>query len=200
MTAIKGFLDLIATQPLDEQTKERYYKIINDEIERMSGMISDILDYSRGDIRLNVKKANVKDFMNRIKILYERIMKSRGIQFELKPKYKGEIEMDEEKMRRVADNLLKNAMEACASGDTITLSTGKVDGRVFFSVEDTGSGIPEEVVDKIFEPFASYGEGHGTGLGLAVSKKIVEQHGGEIEVSSKPGKGSKFTVWLPVLQ
>ncbi len=81
----------------------------------------------------------------------------------------------------------------------ITLNTRKEGEGVAVDVQDDGAGIPPEVMSKIFDPFFTTKEvGKGTGLGLSISYKIVEQHGGKISVVSKPGEGTKFTVWLPL--
>jgi signal transduction histidine kinase len=96
-------------------------------------------------------------------------------------------------------NLVTNAVQAMENGEgTITLTTRSEDGGVALEVADTGKGIPEDVLPKIFDPFFSTKEvGKGTGLGLSVSYKIVQQHGGRIDVESTPGVGSRFTVWFP---
>ncbi|MDA8433862.1 MAG: DUF3365 domain-containing protein [Nitrospiraceae bacterium] len=107
---------------------------------------------------------------------------------------------DAEKMKRVFTNLLLNSVQAMKTGGTIMIRTEydreKKGVRILFS--DTGPGIPEGMKDKIFEPFfTTKPPGEGTGLGLAVSYGIVEEHGGEISVSSKEGEGVSFSLWFP---
>jgi signal transduction histidine kinase len=96
-------------------------------------------------------------------------------------------------------NLITNAAQALpATGGEITLTTRADGGGVAVEVADNGKGIAPEVLPKIFDPFFTTKEiGKGTGLGLSISYKIVQQHGGRIEVASEPGKGTRFTVWLP---
>jgi two-component system NtrC family sensor kinase len=96
-------------------------------------------------------------------------------------------------------NIITNAVQAMEGGNgTITLTTRSEGAGVAVDVADNGKGIPEDVLPKIFDPFFSTKEvGKGTGLGLSVSYKIVEQHGGRIEVQSQPGEGTRFTVWFP---
>ncbi len=111
------------------------------------------------------------------------------------------MHMDEKKIRQVLINLLMNARHAVGEQGHITVSTryDKVGRHVMISVADDGYGIDEKNIDRIFDPFfTTKSTGEGTGLGLAVSYGIIKNHGGEIRVESEPGKGSVFTVILPV--
>jgi signal transduction histidine kinase len=110
---------------------------------------------------------------------------------------------DAEKMKRVFTNLLLNSIQAMKTGGTITIKTGydreKTGIRMTFS--DTGPGIPKGIMDKVFEPFfTTKPPGEGTGLGLAVSYGIVEEHGGEISVNNEEGGGASFSLWFPLLE
>jgi signal transduction histidine kinase len=108
------------------------------------------------------------------------------------------IAIDPERMRRVLINLLDNAAQAMTEAGRerkITVSTAHVGGRFELAIEDTGSGIPSDVLPKVFEPLFST-KSFGTGLGLPMVKQIIEQHGGTIAISSEPGKGTKVTVRL----
>ena len=103
-------------------------------------------------------------------------------------------------LQQVLLNLSLNACAAMPQGGRITISTGIADGAVMMKVRDTGRGIKEEHLDRIFELFFTTQEvGKGTGLGLSVTYGIVEQHGGQVEVQSKEGQGATFTIYLPVL-
>jgi signal transduction histidine kinase len=98
-------------------------------------------------------------------------------------------------------NLLVNAAQAIPEKGEITVRTGQTGDEVFIAISDTGSGIPAETLLRIFEPFfTTKPVGKGTGLGLAISYDIVQKHKGRIEVESTVGKGTTFTVWLPVDQ
>ncbi len=106
-----------------------------------------------------------------------------------------------QQMHQVVSNLLVNAAQAVASGGEITVSSWCEDEYVLFSVEDTGTGIPAEIVKRIFEPFfTTKPVGKGTGLGLTITYHNVRKHHGEISLISEPGKGSIFTVKLPIRQ
>ncbi|MGA7075823.1 MAG: ATP-binding protein, partial [Halobacteriota archaeon] len=106
------------------------------------------------------------------------------------------VEADPLLMHRVFANLFLNAMQAMPDGGTLTVSAAVEDGSVAISVRDTGTGIRTELQNKLFKPLFT-GKAKGTGLGLAVVKRIVEAHEGQITVESEVGKGSTFTVRLP---
>lgn len=112
-----------------------------------------------------------------------------------------EVECLPSQINQVALNLLTNAAHAIEGRGCITVRTGQQDDMVWFEVEDTGQGIKAEHLGRLFEPFfTTKPVGEGTGLGLALSFSIVQKHGGRIEATSEEGQGSRFRVWLPILQ
>jgi signal transduction histidine kinase len=94
-------------------------------------------------------------------------------------------------------NLVKNAMQAMTTGGTLTLQTGESSEGVWLSVADTGGGISQEQIARIFEPFYTTKK-KGTGLGLMIVQRIVRAHNGRIELESNIGKGTTFRIWLPL--
>ena len=109
------------------------------------------------------------------------------------------ILMDREQMKQVALNLLLNAVQAMPGGGILTLKgQNSKDGQwITISIQDSGVGIPDEDMNKLFDPFFSTKEG-GIGLGLSIAHRIIDQHHGKIEVESNPGKGTLFSIWLPI--
>lgn len=107
------------------------------------------------------------------------------------------VQADPDRMEQLFLNLFLNAMDAMEPGGRITLASGVEEGKVEISIADTGPGIPKEDWERIFQPFVTTKEG-GTGLGLTISRRIAEEHGGGIRVHSRPGRGATFTVFLPV--
>ncbi|MCP4754104.1 MAG: histidine kinase, partial [Proteobacteria bacterium] len=110
-----------------------------------------------------------------------------------------EVLIDPDQIKQVFINLINNASDAIVDSGSITVSTMAKDGNILVTVKDTGAGISQEQIDKIFDPFyTTKGVGKGTGLGLSVSLGIVESMGGKIEVQSIVGSGSSFTIRLPI--
>lgn len=110
-----------------------------------------------------------------------------------------EVMLDRKYLKQALLNIVKNAIAAMPEGGTLTMSVTSANDELLLSVTDTGIGIPEELQPKIFEPYFTTKE-TGTGLGLTITFKIVKEHNGEITVTSKPGKGSTFTIHIPVPQ
>jgi two-component system NtrC family sensor kinase len=111
------------------------------------------------------------------------------------------VECRPSQINQVFMNLLVNAAQAIPKHGHIALRSGRTEEQVWFSIADDGDGIPAEIQARIFDPFfTTKPVGNGTGLGLSVSYGIIDKHGGHIEVSSPPGQGSTFTVWLPICQ
>lgn len=106
------------------------------------------------------------------------------------------VEGDEAQLRAVALNLVRNSRESMPGGGTLRVRTRRADGGVELEVEDTGGGMPPEVLARIFEPFYTTKE-RGTGLGLAYARRVVAEHGGRIQCDSAPGRGTTFTIRLP---
>lgn len=108
---------------------------------------------------------------------------------------------DEEQIRQVFVNMIMNAMQAMESSGVLTLRTCNDASGIEVEIRDSGSGIPAENVDKVFDPFfTTKPSGIGTGLGLSISRKVIESHGGSVEVESEPGKGTRFIIMLPVAE
>lgn len=166
-------------------------------IERVKQIISALKDFSRKDEMClqqvdlhNAIETTLSVAWNELKYKAE-ITKEFG-DLPLVTCHRGQI-------NQVLMNLLVNAAQAIEGFGKITVRTGVSEDRVWIDIADTGTGIDPMLVNRIFEPFyTTKGVGQGTGLGLALAHHIVHQHGGEIKVTSEPGVGSCFTVWLPI--
>jgi signal transduction histidine kinase len=104
-------------------------------------------------------------------------------------------------LNQVFMNILSNAIDAIDDKGTITITTSKTNGLIHVSIKDSGHGIPQDIREKIFDPFyTTKGVGKGTGLGLSISQSIIEKHKGNIKVKSENGKGTEFIISIPVKQ
>ena len=134
---------------------------------------------------------------------YEVLAKKQDVTLNLfAPEDALDIEMDAQRIAQTVANLLSNAIKFSPRGSCVTVTCGEEANGVFIEVSDTGRGIPVAQQDQIFSAFfqsqdEDTSEKQGMGLGLHVSKTIVELHGGHIAVHSEPGKGSRFRIWLP---
>ncbi|TSA11270.1 MAG: two-component sensor histidine kinase, partial [Betaproteobacteria bacterium] len=163
----------------------------------MAEIVGNLKDFSRLD-RSKVTSFNLNDGLTSSLGLARHMLKSVKV-----TRLFGEIPnvtCAPSQINQVFLNLITNAAQAFGPADgEITLTTREDNGGVAVEVADNGKGIAPDVLPKIFDPFFTTKEiGKGTGLGLSISFKIIEQHGGRIQVASEPGKGTRFTVWLPL--
>jgi signal transduction histidine kinase len=172
--------------------------IIREEIRRLDTLVNDFLLLSRTN-RMSLRSVKIGDLADELVGLLEpeanaaQVTFGRGHLGDVAPA----IQVDPEKMKQVILNLLRNAIEAMPTGGSIVVETGLVGGRVCLRVRDSGPGLPTDV--DVFQVFVSTKPG-GTGLGLSIAQQIVQDHGGEIAAESRPGEGTTFTIWLPVVE
>jgi len=205
LTSILGFSEILLKKKLDEERRNRFLKIINEESTGLAALINDLLDVSsiesgRG---FKIKKAptDVKDIILENVDLFKSQTDKRTFKVNLPPDLP-KIELDKDKIDQVMENLLSNALKFSPEGGEVTVSIEQAKGKLKISVSDTGMGISKKDLPHIFEKFyradnASIQAIGGTGLGLAIVKYIVESHGGKMSVESEVGKGSTFSFTLP---
>jgi signal transduction histidine kinase/putative methionine-R-sulfoxide reductase with GAF domain len=173
-------------------------KVIEEEINRINEIVDQFLRFAKPAPPLLEKTEVVSIFKETLQLLRPQIEKQRIAvkkEFQTLPP----IWMDREQMKQVILNLLLNAIQALPKGGNLALK-GQIaedDQWIQLSIQDSGVGIPGEDIDKLFDPFFSTKEG-GIGLGLSIAHRIIDQHHGKIEVESAAGKGTLFTVWLPI--
>lgn len=167
------------------------------QVDRFVAMTQEILDFSRGVSAMNVEEVDFNDTMEGILSFIEKDLNRRKIKLEKNLLYRGKLKIDQDKMTRVFYNIAGNAADAMPNGGTLTASSDQVGGLIKIEFTDTGTGMPEEVKRKIFEPFVTYGKKHGTGLGMAIVKKVIDDHKGRIEIDTEMGKGTTIRLLLP---
>ena len=199
MTSIRGYASMIEEMDIGPARRKECARLVLEETERMSAMIDEILEFTSGGTpRLRRKRIAVPDLVARLGRLVERDLGDRGVVFRTELDFRGNVVVDAERMSRALLNIATNAADAMPTGGTLTVRSRVRDGEVEIEVQDTGHGIAPELLPRIFEPFFTHGKPRGVGLGMAITRKIVEDHGGRIDFTSALGLGSAFTIALPV--
>ena len=199
LAGILTCLETLRANPDDAETRRRYLGLVYDGIKRIEHTVSNLLDFSR-PTSAHPEPTSLNHSLRHVVELAQYQLRKNRVEavFELAPA-EPVVLADHFQMEQLFLNLVLNAIQAMPGGGTVTLRTRMTDGRVIAEVIDTGVGIPDEIRDRIFDPFFSTREvGQGTGLGLAVSYTIVAAHGGSIEVESRVGRGATFRVILPL--
>lgn len=192
LTAIKGFLQLMHGEI---EKDNQYFEIIFSELNRIEMILSELLMLAKPQETV-FEKANVKTILLEVVTLLETEAILRNIVIEKKFSDENqEVVCDKNQLKQVFINLIKNAIEAMPNGGTVTISTKSENFSIVIEIKDEGEGIPKELLERLGEPFLTTKE-KGTGLGLMITYKIVENHKGTIDVSSSE-KGTVFTIKLP---
>lgn len=199
ISVLRSLGELILMQGGDTQRVERHARQIISEADRLNQLASELLDYSRGDIRLNPGVVRLDEFFRRLQGSMEERFRARGIRLKLEIEFAGPVILDENRMFRVFLNLADNAWKAMPKGGEFGVRVWKENGTLRAEVSDTGVGMGEEVQRRIFEPFFSSSEMGGTGLGMSIVKSIIEAHHGTVSFTSAPGKGTAFWISLPLV-
>lgn len=181
-----------------EQVEKNANRIIYQAVQ-MNNLVSELLDYSRGDIRLNMAIVDIKEFFDRLVKAITESFKTHNIDINTEIFFSGPVIMDDNRMFRVFLNLADNARKAMLEGGVFTIKVEQNEQCLVIEIIDNGVGMPPGIQEKIFEPFFSHAESGGTGLGMSIVKSIVEAHQGSLLVHSEQFKGTTFTIKLPLL-
>jgi PAS domain S-box-containing protein len=176
---------------------EDYLAVAKGEIHRLDYIVTQFLQAIR-PVPPQLKPGSLNLVVEKALELLRPELDNRGLN--VKTKLAAQLPMspvDATQIQQVLVNLIKNAMQAMTKGGTLTLQTGEGPDGVWVSVMDTGGGIPQEQINRIFEPFYTTKK-KGTGLGLMIVQRIVRAHGGRIELDSHLGRGTTFRIWLPL--
>lgn len=207
VSTIQGYAETLLEGALEDKAHAKeFLRIIYDDAERLSKLINDLLDLSRvesGQWKMMPRESALEPVVDKILAAVKNQADSNAVRL-LKdvPKDLPKVRMDEDSIAQVLVNLVENAVKYNQHGGYVKVSARATDGYVEVSVEDTGIGIPQEDIPRIFERFyrvdkARSRELGGTGLGLSIVKHIIQAHRGEVTVESELGKGSTFRFTLP---
>jgi signal transduction histidine kinase len=200
MNVILGRAEYLMQRTREEPQKKGLQTIIS-QVERITRVMNQLLAFAR---RKPVERRALdlqKTVDDNLEIFEERLARHRIVTERAFAESCPPVFADADQMSQVMINLVMNALHAMPDGGTLRVRISPHEGMVRLTVADTGHGIPEDIVAKIFDPFFTTKEfGKGTGLGLTVVKGIIEEHQGTIEGESESGKGTTFTIHLPVHQ
>lgn len=199
LSSIKGLALLLKSKFTDSSSDREAADILVREVERLNRSIGELLDYARPN-RLEKAKVSLNEIVGKAITLLRVDADATGI--EIVTKYcppPDLVHADQDKLSQVFLNLLLNAIQAMKSGGTLRVTTVREPAQLLCRIEDSGCGIEAELLPRIFDPYVTTKSG-GTGLGLAMSVKIIEEHGGRIDISSTPGIGTTVSIFLPLLQ
>jgi two-component system OmpR family sensor kinase len=208
LTSIQGFAQAIADETAGtREAQVRAAGIILDETQRLQGLVEDLLDLAKfdaGQTALELKPMNLGAMLEAVSDRLSLRAQEKQIKLVKHLESMPTVVADGDRLAQVFTNLLDNAIRHTPDGGSVGLTSQVDPGWVTIHVEDTGPGIPPEVLPRIFERFYQLdqarqsGKERGAGLGLAISREIVTAHGGTLTAKSVVGRGSRFTVRLPV--
>jgi len=198
ITAVMAYADHILRRDNLPTEAREFAGQVRSDIKVLDGMVREMLDYSRGDIRLEIAVVEVERFLADLDRRLRELVSSREITVEVRNSFHGAARFDQERMARVFFNLAENAVKAMGSSGKLTVTAEFSGEDLVFAVADTGEGMDAETLKHIFEPFFSSSSRGGTGLGMVAVRNIVEAHGGSVTVDSSPAGGTKVRVHLPL--
>jgi two-component system sensor histidine kinase PilS (NtrC family) len=198
LASISGSVEVLKRLPGADAETRNLVDIAVREVDRVNALISNLLDYARPRSE-DRQRLDLSEMVTEIVKMFEQERRAKEVHLQLHTQTGVWVEAASGQMQQVLWNLLRNAVEAMPEDGTIYLSTAQRNAsppEAILMVRDTGVGIARDDLEHIFEPFFSRKVG-GTGLGLATTARIVEDHKGTIDVFSQPGKGTTFTIRLP---
>ena len=207
LTAMRGYIETLRMPEvvLDAERRDRYFETIDRETHRLERIVKDLLDlarYEHGSVTLHRRLFDIERLFENGAGRHERDAQTKGVAIRIHvDAHADQVVADPDRIEQAIENLVANALRHTPPGGTVTLSAKQADGVATLSVGDTGRGIEPEHLPHVFERFykadtARAAESTGSGLGLSITKAIVERHGGTIRLTSQPGQ-TTFTVVLP---
>ncbi len=198
ISVIYGYLDLLTIPGTKPDQVEKYKENVFKQFDRMLGMINELLEFARGEAKLNKVTTNGRRFLEEIVHGFDIQAKQQNVILSLNAEWNGDICIDAARIQRGVDNIIRNGLQVLQHGGQMAISLRLENETAIITVRDSGPGIPPEIQERLFEPFVTFGKSEGTGLGLAIAQRVITQHDGAITVESSPGAGAAFHIRLPV--
>lgn len=199
LSIIKSYISLMKVKRLrQDDPAQKTLTVIDGEIDRITRIITQYNDFYRS-AQIPLEEIDILDPVKDVINFYRGRLEGKGFVLDVRLTDSGRVLANMDKLKQVFLNLIKNAEEAMGEGGRIAIESSRTDGKIMISVSDTGIGIPEEHLKKIFDPFFSTKGSKGTGLGLSVTNGLIKGFNGQIEVESEVSKGTTFRVTLPAI-
>jgi two-component system sensor histidine kinase HydH len=197
LSSIKGFATFFKERYRDNPEDQKTAEIMIQEVERLNRVIGQLLEFAR-PMEMKRQWTSIQEVIRHTLRMIEGQAKAKNVAIRTDlPQHIGNIFIDSDKITQVLLNLYLNGMEAMEEGGALTIAVLPYESRmVRIDVSDTGKGIDEKDLARIFDPYFTT-RSSGTGIGLAIVHKIIESHDGELRVTSEPGKGTTVSVFLP---
>jgi signal transduction histidine kinase len=194
---ILSSVDVLRMTHSDPETTDCCQKM-EIQCDRLTAMAGELLEFSRGETKLHLAHTDTSTLVRQFSAFNEELFRPVGLKFSFEDE-PAEIEVDSMRLLRVLQNLVSNAVEVLKSKPDarVDVRAWVRDSMLYLAVRDNGPGIPEEIKDRIFEPFVTHGKTGGTGLGLAIVKNVVTAHRGKITVETQAGQGTEFLIRIP---
>ncbi len=209
LATIRNTVDVTLARPRSGEEKAAALHSIGEEVDRIRTLVDDLLLLARADagqLVMQMKHVSMAFILEAQVEAHQAQAQARNLHLEIGSLLPDEVLGDERWLLQVVGNLLDNAIKYTPEGGTITVGMARTAKALLFSVRDTGSGIPEDELERVFErffrsdPSRSRGQVPGLGLGLAIASWVIKEHLGTIQVSNRPEGGATFTVTLPLVK
>ena len=197
LSAIKTFAEFLPEKYQEKDFREKFFRIVQSEIARINDLVTELSDFAK-PAPLQLQPVSVSGLLEDTLSLLSNQCLKQGVEIRRAFRENGlSIQADPQQLKQVLLNLLLNSLDAMPSGGRLEVATALADGTLRVTIADTGCGIPEELLPKLWDPFFTTKE-RGMGLGLAIVKGVVERHGGRIAIQSQPGEGTMVSMELPI--
>jgi signal transduction histidine kinase len=198
LVTLQTFLALLPERREDPEFLERYLEVVTGELRRMDRLLDRIVETARPGAPGDAQRTPIGPTLEAVGELLRQRAVSLGVELALESRLSERVALPEDALRQVLLNLVQNAIDATSPGGRVSARTALREGAVWIHVRDQGPGIPPALRERIFEPFFTTRSDRAGGLGLAITRRIVEEAGGAIEVDAAPGGGSELRVRLPL--
>lgn len=201
ITVIKGFNSLLSDYDLSVDEKEECLTFIQFEVERMERMLDEILHFSKEEkTRMSVETCRLDQVLSNYCIEIQALFRDNQTRFVQQLDCDAPVAIDKDKFRRALLNIAVNAKDALKGRGTFSIRSHTRQERACILLTDDGAGIPAHLQATLFQPFFTHGKRTGFGLGMSITKKIIEDHAGTIAVESQVGRGTSFLVSIPLAE